>query len=127
MIYGVGTDIVSVARMASSLERHGEKFARRILTDHEFEGFSNTAKPAHYLARRFAAKEAIAKAMGTGFSNGLSLRHVGVTHDARGKPMIEFFDRAVELCDEFGIGESYISLADEEDHAVAFVTLLARQ
>ena len=124
MIFGVGTDIVRVSRMADSLERHGEKFARRILTDHEFEGFNQSVKPAHYLARRFAAKEAIAKAMGIGFTRGLSLRHVGVTHDAEGKPIIEFFGRGSELCDEFGIGKSYISLADEDDHAVAFVTLL---
>lgn len=126
MIFGVGTDIVSVSRMADGLERYGEKFARRILTDHEFEGFSHTARPANYLARRFAAKEAIVKAMGIGFSRGLSLRHVGVTHDAEGKPMIEFFERGLELCEEFGIGDSYISIADEEDHAVAFVTLLIR-
>jgi len=126
VIFGVGTDIVRVSRMADSLERHGEKFARRILTDHEFEGFSESARPSHFLARRFAAKEAIAKAMGIGFSKGLSLRHVGVTHDSEGKPIIEFFDRAIELCDEYGIGDSHISIADEDDHAVAFVTLLTR-
>jgi holo-[acyl-carrier protein] synthase len=126
MIFGVGTDIVRVSRMSDSLERHGEKFARRILTDHEFEGFSASPRPAHYLARRFAAKEAVAKAMGIGFSRGLSLQHVGVTHDDAGKPVIEFFDRAIELCEEFGIGDSHISIADEDDHAVAFVTLLSR-
>lgn len=124
MIYGIGTDIVRVSRMSASLEEYGERFARRILTEQEYRDFENSVRPAHYLARRFAAKEAIAKAMGTGFSRGMSLRHVGVGHDAHGKPMVEFYDRACELCRELGIGTGYISLADEDDHAVAFVTLL---
>ncbi|MGD9000415.1 MAG: holo-ACP synthase [Granulosicoccaceae bacterium] len=127
MIYGIGTDIVRVARMSANLEKYGERFARRILTDQEYRDFEQSARPAHFLARRFAAKEAIAKAMGIGFSRGMSLRHVGVGHDEHGKPVVEFYDRALELCEELGIGEGYISLADEQDHAVAFVTLLSRQ
>lgn len=126
MIFGVGTDIVRVARMADSLHEHGDKFARRILSDNELTDFFASKSPAHFLAKRFAAKEATAKAMGIGFSRGMSLTHISVGHDANGKPVLEFFSRAVELCDELGIGESYISIADEDDHAVAFVTLLAR-
>ncbi|MDT8404874.1 holo-ACP synthase [Sulfuriflexus sp.] len=126
MIYGVGTDIVRVARMQDNLQEYGDKFARRILSDNEFSDFSASKSPAHFLAKRFAAKEATAKAMGIGFSRGLSLSHIGVGHDENGKPVLEFSGRAVELCNELGIGESYISIADEEDHAVAFVTLLAR-
>ena len=126
MIYGVGTDIVRVARMQDNLQEYGDKFARRILSDNEFSDFSTSKSPAHFLAKRFAAKEATAKAMGIGFSRGLSLSHIGVGHDENGKPVLELTGRAIELCDELGIGESYISIADEEDHAVAFVTLLAR-
>jgi holo-[acyl-carrier protein] synthase len=127
MIFGIGTDIVRVARMSANLEKYGDRFAQRILTEHEYQDFQQSVRPAHFLARRFAAKEAIAKAMGTGFSRGMSLRHVGVGHDEHGKPVVEFYARARELCEELGIGEGYISLADEEDHAVAFVTLLTRQ
>ena len=125
MIYGVGTDIVRVARMQDSLQLHGEKFARRILSDNELSDFSTSKSPAHFLAKRFAAKEATAKAMGIGFSRGMSLTHIGVGHDDNGKPVLEFSARAEELCKELGIGQSYISIADEDDHAVAFVTLLA--
>jgi holo-[acyl-carrier protein] synthase len=126
VIYGVGTDIVRVARMQDNLQKYGDKFARRILSDNEFRDFSSSKSPAHFLAKRFAAKEATAKAMGIGFSRGMSLSHIGVGHDDNGKPVLEFSDRAEELCEELGIGRAYISIADEEDHAVAFVTLLAR-
>lgn len=127
MIFGIGTDIVKVARMQHNLDEHGDRFARRILTDNELADFAASKRPAHFLAKRFAAKEAAAKAMGIGFSRGMSLTHIGVGHDDNGKPVLEFSDRATELCDELGIGEAYISLADEEDNAVAFVTLLARR
>ncbi|MEO5573547.1 MAG: holo-ACP synthase [Gammaproteobacteria bacterium] len=126
MIFGVGTDIVRIARMQENLERFGDKFAPRILTCNELDDFQKSKRPAHFLARRFAAKEATAKAMGIGFSAGLSLKDIGVGHDSNGKPLLEYHGRAGELKEEFCIGESYISIADEQDHAVAFVTLLIK-
>lgn len=125
MIFGIGTDIVSVGRMRENFEKHGEKFARRILTTLEMEDFSKTKRPEHFLAKRFAAKEATAKALGTGFSGGLSLGHIGVNHDDKGKPLLEFSGKAQELVESFGISDSHISIADEQEHAVAFVTLEA--
>ncbi len=124
MIFGIGTDIVRVARMQQSLEKHGERFARRILTEHELMGYQQANKPANYLAKRFAAKEATAKAMGTGFRNGLSLKHINIGHDEQGKPLLEFNGRAAEFMNEEGIREAHISLADEQEYAVAFVTLI---
>ncbi|MEE8482469.1 MAG: holo-ACP synthase [Acidiferrobacterales bacterium] len=123
MIFGIGTDIVRVARLEKSLARFGERFARRILTDAEFVDFCAISRPAHFLAKRFAAKEATAKAMGTGFRNGLSLRHIGVGHDANGKPQLEFSGVAADFLKTNSISGVHISLADEGDHAVAFVTL----
>ena len=125
MIFGIGTDLVQVARMQENIERHGEKFARRILTRHELDEYRIHQQPAHFMAKRFAAKEATAKAMGIGFSNGLSLRHIGVSHDDKGKPYIEYSGRGRELRDLLGISCSHVSLADERDYAIAFVTLLA--
>ena len=125
MIFGIGTDIVRVARMQQNLKRFGERFARRILTEHELADYQREKKQAHFLARRFAAKEATAKAMGLGFSNGLGLRQIGVAHDANGKPRLEFSGFASQFLVSHGITECHISLADEEDHAVAFVTLAA--
>ena len=124
MIFGIGTDIVRVARMQQSLDKHGERFARRILTEHELVGYQHANKPANFLAKRFAAKEATAKAMGTGFRDGLSLKHINVGHDAQGKPLLEFSGLAADFMAEKGIKEAHISLADEQEYAVAFVTLI---
>jgi len=123
MIFGIGTDIVRVVRFERSLARYGERFARRILTDAEYADFREIARPAHFLAKRFAAKEATAKAMGTGFRNGLSLKHIGVGHDDNGKPQLQFSGVAADFLDHNSINSTHISLSDEEDHAVAFVTL----
>ncbi len=126
MIFGIGTDIVRVDRMRGNLERYGDKFARRILTEDEFREFSATSRPAHFLAKRFAAKEAAAKALGTGFRDGLSLCHIGVAHDGKGRPFLVYNGRAEELMHEMGVGEGHLSIADEQDYAVAFVTLLVK-
>ena len=108
MIFGIGTDIVRVDRMRGNLERYGDKFARRILTEDEFREFSATA-------------------MGTGFSDGMSLRHIGVAHDGKGRPLLVYNGRAEQLRREMGIGEGHLSIADEQDYAVAFVTLLVKE
>lgn len=124
MIYGIGTDIVQVSRIQKSLDRYGELFARRILAESELEDFRRTLQPARFLARRFAAKEALAKAFGTGFSGGLSFRDIAVSHDAAGKPILQLAGRAAELQREMGLGEDFISISDEREYAVAFVTVL---
>jgi len=124
MIFGIGTDIVHVKRMHDNLEKYGDKFARRILTESEFSEFKEKANKTAFLAKRFAAKEATAKAMGTGFSGGLSLKHIGVKHDKAGKPLLELLDIAAEFIIEQNIKQTHLSLADERDYAVAFVTLV---
>lgn len=123
MIFGIGTDIVHVKRMRENLDKYGAKFAQRILTQAEFAEFEEKNNQDSFLAKRFAAKEATAKAMGTGFSQGLSLHHIGVTHDDAGKPIIEFLDVAEKFIQDNNIIQAHLSLADERDYAVAFVTL----
>lgn len=125
MICGIGTDIVRVARMAADLERYGERFARRILTPSELEEFRSCNRPSHFLAKRFAAKEAVVKALGTGFRNGLSLQQIGVAHDHYGRPLLKYTGATADLCRSRSISHSHLSLADEEDYAIAFVTLVA--
>ena len=124
MIYGIGTDIVHVNRMRENLDKYGNKFAHRILTEKEYSEFKSKKDKASFLAKRFAAKEATAKAMGTGFSGGLSLHHIGVRHDEAGKPILEFIDIAEKFLQEKDIKQTHLSLADERDYAVAFVTLV---
>lgn len=126
MIFGIGTDIVKISRIAEGLERHGERFAEKILTDREMAEFRRCSGSAAFLAKRFAAKEAAVKAMGLGFRDGVSMRHISVDHDAFGKPMLSFSGRAREFCDQRGVGEAFVSLSDEKEMAVAFVTLLRK-
>jgi len=129
VIFGIGTDIVRVARMQTNLEQHGERFAARVLSDVEFAEFaqlSNVAMQARFLAKRFAAKEAAAKALGTGFRDGLSLKHAVVAHDAHGKPLLQWHGAGSEFIERFGVGESFLSIADESDYAIAYVILLKK-
>lgn len=126
MIYGIGTDIVRIQRIADSLQRHGERFASRILADNEMSEFRAASRKEHFLAKRFAAKEAFVKAFGTGFRDGVSLRDIRVTHDDLGKPLLSFSKRAGEQLEKLGIQGCHLSLSDEQDYAIAFVTLEKR-
>jgi len=126
MIFGIGTDIVAVARMSGIVERHGGKFAQRVLAASELEEYRAASDKARFLAKRFAAKEAAAKALGTGFAGGLSLRHIAVTHDENGRPLLQFVGYAAQLAHRLGIGEAFVSVADERDYALAYVTLQRR-
>lgn len=125
MIFGVGTDIVRIDRMEVNIGRYGHRFARRILTTEEYDEYTTVRRQARFLAKRFAAKEAAVKALGTGFSDGISPRHIAVAHDPRGKPTLAYNGRAEEVCREVCIRDSHLSLADEEEYAIAFVTLVA--
>lgn len=124
MIFGIGTDLVHIPRMQDLLDKHGDKIAKRILSDAEFENFQHAVNPAAFLAKRFAAKEATAKALGTGFRDGLSLRHIAVENNNLGKPELTFHQRGLGLLEELNIGRSLVSLSDEKDYAIAFVTLM---
>lgn len=124
MIFGIGTDIVHIPRMQQLLQKHGDKFAERILSQQEYAEFLNAPSQAAFLAKRFAAKEATAKAMGTGFRDGLSLKHISVLNNELGKPGIILEKRAEMLAEELKIGRRFLSLSDEQEYAVAFVTLM---
>ena len=124
MIFGIGTDIVRISRIQQSLDRYGDRFARRILAGQELADLQRTPYPARFLARRFAAKEAVVKAYGTGFTQGMTFQDIAIGHDAAGKPLLLLSGRALELQHELRIGEMFISISDEQEYAVAFVTLL---
>jgi len=123
MIYGIGTDIVKVARMQRNLDRWGIRFATRILTASELIDFNITPRKANFLARRFAAKEAASKAMGLGFQDGLELKHISVGHEKNGKPVLLFDGYARKFLKQNKISCSHLSLSDEKEYAVAFVAM----
>ena len=120
MIYGVGTDLVSLKRIVRLNKKFGMSFAERILSPEELLEFPQVGKPINYLAKRFAAKEAFAKAVGTGIRGAVSFRNIGVGHDALGKP--EFFYAAplAQWLKEQGIARVHLSMSDEEDTVSAF-------
>lgn len=126
MIVGIGTDIVHIPRMAESLSRHSRRFAERILAESELREFDQVSRPEAFLAKRFAAKEAVAKAFGTGFRDGLSLKHICVARDALGRPLIELCDKAQQLAQQRNIASVHLSLADEQEYAIAYVVMETR-
>ena len=124
MIIGLGSDMVDVRRIARSIERYGERFLGRIYTPAERAKAENRANKIETYAKRFAAKEACSKALGTGFANGMWLRDAGVVHDPRGKPEIIFSPRGEQVCQSFGVSGGHITLSDEAGLIVAFAILM---
>ncbi len=123
MIYGIGTDIVSVERMAGSLARFGTAFAARILAPEEMACFVAAPAKERFLAKRFAAKEALSKAAGTGLRHPVSLRNMHVTHDALGRPAFAFSPELADWLEGRGVRACHLSLSDERETACAFVVL----
>lgn len=123
MIYGVGTDVVEIARIEQALGRFGEKFARRILCASELKRFAAHRQPAAYLAKRFAAKEAFTKALGTGIHAPANWHGMWVKNLPSGKPVLEFSDDLTELLRKRNILHSHLSLTDERGIAMATVIL----
>lgn len=125
MIFGVGTDIVELARVQATYDRFGEHFVRRILMDEELELFRQTKWPVRFLAMRFAGKEAATKAMGTGFRHGIWVRDVGITNNDWGRPLIIWSERGRKVCEKLGIGKGHVSLTDDAGLVMAFAVVEA--
>ena len=122
MIYGIGTDIVAVARLRGMWERHGGRVLEELLTPREIEEFATAADKGRFLAKRFAAKEAFAKALGTGIRPPATLTAIGVGHDELGKPTIECYGQLEKMV-KIKILKTHLSISDEADYAVAYVIL----
>ena len=123
MIYGIGTDIVESSRIAHSLEKYGERFARRLLAEQEWSEYIKNNRPAMFLAKRFAAKEALSKAMGTGLRFPVTLNNIAVDHTPLGQPYFQFHPELAKLLQSEGIIGHHLSLSDEINLASAFVIL----
>jgi holo-[acyl-carrier protein] synthase len=122
-IRGLGTDIVEIDRIVAQTERLGDKLARRVLTTSELQLYQSAAQPARYLAKRFAAKEAAAKALGTGIGRGVSFQHIHIGNNADGAPTISFSDGALARMQQLNAVVGHISIADEKHYAIATVIL----
>jgi holo-[acyl-carrier protein] synthase len=123
MIMGIGTDVCSIARIEKTLGRFGERFVKRILTAEERVRFDRTRDKAGHFAKRFAAKEAFAKALGSGIHPPFTWHSITVTRDRRGKPGIRPSAAMAGHLKGLGVTESHISLSDDAGVAIAFVVL----
>jgi len=127
VILGIGTDVVQLARVERIWERFGFHFSNRLLLSTEAEYFKKSKKPARFLAMRFAAKEAVVKAMGTGFSHGIWIRDVGMVPNDWGQPQIVYSPRGEAMCEQLGVTGGHLTLADEAGLVVAVAVLLGNE
>ncbi len=123
MIFGIGTDIVEYARIEAMWGRYGVRLAERLLSEGELPEFHGHAHPARFLAKRFAAKEAFAKAAGCGLRQPVSLTRISVAHDGLGKPVLQFDTVLRTYLAQLGISGHHLSISDERNTIVAFVVL----
>jgi holo-[acyl-carrier protein] synthase len=119
-IIGVGTDIIECLRIAQMIDRHGELFIRRVYTDHEIAYCSTKKAATQHYAGRWAAKEAVLKALGTGWVRGISWRDVEVRHKPGGAPTVALRGGAKEVLERCGITRMHISISHCRSHAVAY-------
>jgi holo-[acyl-carrier protein] synthase len=126
MIFGIGTDVVQLERVRLIHEKFGERFVERLLLPAELQAFQQYKRPVRFLAMRFAAKEAIVKAMGTGFGHGMWIRDSGVVANVWGKPEIIWSERGRRMCEQLGIGEGHVTLTDEAGLIVAVAVLMRK-
>jgi holo-[acyl-carrier protein] synthase len=127
-VVGIGTDIVEISRIAGMSETTRERLAKRVLTPREYQHFcvlnaKLNDSATRYLAKRWAGKEAAAKALGTGIADGVSFQHLEIRTLESGQPILELTDRALEIARSQNANHWHISLADEKFYATAFVTL----
>ncbi|HEU5138212.1 MAG TPA: holo-ACP synthase [Steroidobacteraceae bacterium] len=123
MIFGIGVDVLEAARINKVLARFGDHFIDRLLMPAERAQLGRTRRPERFIAMRFAAKEAIVKAMGTGFAHGIWIRDVGVVQNAWGKPEVAYSPRGEKVRRKLGIGGGHVTLTDEAGLIVAVAVL----
>ncbi|MDK1101582.1 holo-ACP synthase [Cronobacter sakazakii] len=122
-ILGLGTDIVEIDRIEAVISRSGDRLAKRGLSANEWAQYQAHQQPVRFLAKRFAVKEAAAKAFGTGIRNGLAFNQFEVFNDELGKPKLRLWDEAERLAARMGVTSVHVTLADERHYACATVII----
>lgn len=119
MIIGIGVDIVEITRITQSIERWGPRFARKILGGEELQVFADRLEQPSFVARQFAAKEAISKSLGTGM-RGIAFSDIEVLRDLAGAPCVTLSVNGNKVMQSKGIGTLHISISDENEYAIAY-------
>jgi holo-[acyl-carrier protein] synthase len=125
-VLGIGTDIIECLRIAQMIQRHGEQFINRVYTPHEIQYCQARKQSTQHYAGRWAAKEAILKALGTGWRRGISWRDVEIRTEQSGKPYVVLRGGAREVCNELGIAEVLISISHCRSHATAYAVAVSQ-
>lgn len=123
MIKGIGTDLVSIPRIEKALFKHGNRFAKKILSHEEYLEFLLSKRKANFLAKCFAAKEAAAKALGTGFAKGVGWKDLKLTHNDHGKPELSLSSGALKRFESLKAKQILLSLSDEVSLVMAYVVI----
>ena len=126
-ILGIGTDIVECLRIAQMIERHGELFINRVYTDHEIEYCRARKAATQHYAGRWAAKEAVLKALGTGWRRGISWRDIEIRNEPGGRPVVSLRAGARDRQEELGIRNILVSISHCRSHAMAYALALAAE
>ena len=124
MIFGIGVGVLKAERIDRTYARFGARFVERLLMPAEQAQLARTRRPQRFLAMRFAAKEAIVKAMGTGFAHGVWIRDVGIVQNAWGRPEVVYSERGERVRTGLGVGEGHVTLTDEAGLIVAVAVLM---
>jgi len=122
-IIGIGTDIVKVSRIKRIFKKYPKGFAERILHKNELKIMKQLKDPKTYIAKRFSAKEAVAKALGTGIAHGVAFQEIEVSNNETGQPVLTLHGNTLEVANKLGVKRNFISLSDEREYAIAYVIL----
>ena len=122
-IVGIGTDIVKISRIKQVFKKYPKGFAERILHKNELKVMRDLKDPKTYIAKRFSAKEAVAKALGTGIAQGVAFQEIEVRNNENGQPFLILHGKTLEIATSLGIKNTFISLSDEREYAIAYVVL----
>lgn len=122
-VVGIGTDLLDGRRIEAAYQRHGQRLVERFLTPSEQQVWHQRGCPVNYIAKRFAAKEALAKALGTGIAKGIGFQQLEVLNDPQGAPLVSLYDGALQQLHALGGRQALISLSDEGEWIQAFAVL----
>lgn len=122
-VIGIGTDIVKISRIKRIFKKYPKGFAERILHKNELKVMRELKDPKTYIAKRFSAKEAVAKALGTGIAQGVAFQEIEISNNENGQPLLTLHGNTLEVANNLGVNNNFISLSDEREYAIAYVVL----
>ena len=126
-IFGIGTDITECLRIARMIERHGELFLRRVYTDEEIRYCNSRRQATQHFTGRWAAKEAILRALGTGWQRGMSWRDMEIRTDPSGRPLVALRGAMIDLIEHHNIAQLKVSISHCRTHAVAYALAIGKE